>query len=231
MLVPVIAVIVVAVAVVEKVHVVAVLDRLVTAARSVLVVAMVGVLGVDALALVPVAVVLTMDVAVVEVVDVVAVYDRCMTAIGDVLMLMILVKGVRGARVDSARDEPYGSGVPEPLVDSRTRDRAAVDGLDRIGLALADPIRCEILVRLLHETQTPSELAYAIGTSRSNLSNHLACLRGCGLITSEKDGRHLHYQLASHEFGGALRALLSVAETLKPCNADDNSATATGSRS
>ena len=73
--------------------------------------------------------------------------------------------------------------MPELLIDRPTSagGEAGVDGLgglDRIGLALADPIRRAVLVRLLDGAQCPSDLAAEIGTSRSNLSNHLACLRG-----------------------------------------------------
>ncbi len=92
------------------------------------------------------------------------------------------------------------------------------DGLDRLGLALADPIRRAVLLRLLDGTHRPSELAVAIGTSRSNLSNHLTCLRGCGLIRAERSGRHLHYELVSDQLADALRSLISVAGTLLPCD-------------
>ena len=95
-----------------------------------------------------------------------------------------------------------------------------IDGLDRIGVALADPIRRRVLVDLLDGPRCPSDLAKAIGTSRSNLSNHLSCLRGCGLIAAERTGRHLHYELISEEFAGALQSLLGVAATLPDCDDD-----------
>lgn len=101
------------------------------------------------------------------------------------------------------------------------------DGLDRLGLALADPIRRAVLVRLLEGTQRPSELAVAIGTSRSNLSNHLTCLRGCGLIRAERDGRHQHYELVSEQLANALRSLLAVAATLSQCADHSPSTSAT----
>ena len=110
----------------------------------------------------------------------------------------------------------YDSAMSELLLDRHAAapdpDRADSDGLDRIGLALADPIRRKVLVGLLHGSQCPSDLAEVIGTSRSNLSNHLACLRGCGLIKAERAGRHLRYELVSDEFAHALRTLLAVAE-------------------
>ncbi len=103
----------------------------------------------------------------------------------------------------------------------RARSPQIEDGLDRLGLALADPIRRAVLIRLLDGTQRPSELAIAIGTSRSNLSNHLSCLRGCGLIRAERSGRHQHYELVSDQLADGLRSLLAVASMLAPC--DDHS--------
>ncbi len=99
----------------------------------------------------------------------------------------------------------------------RTAAADAADGLDRLGLALADPTRRAVLVRLLDASECPSDLAEYVGTSRSNLSNHLACLRGCGLIRAERRGRHLHYELVSAQLADALRGLLAVAVTLEPC--------------
>lgn len=91
-------------------------------------------------------------------------------------------------------------------------------GLDRIGVALADPIRRAVLVQLLDGRQRPSVLADAIGTSRSNLSNHLACLKGCGLVVSQRCGRHLDYSLVSTDFAAALRMLLAVGSALPTCH-------------
>jgi DNA-binding transcriptional ArsR family regulator len=34
----------------------------------------------------------------------------------------------------------------------------------------------------------PAELADLLGTSRQNLSNHLSCLRGCGLVVAVPEG-------------------------------------------
>ncbi|MEM9516473.1 MAG: helix-turn-helix domain-containing protein [Actinomycetota bacterium] len=67
-------------------------------------------------------------------------------------------------------------------------------------------------------------LAAAIGTSRSNLSNHLACLRGCGLIRAERVGRHQQYELISAQLADALRSLLVVAATLPRCDEHDAAA-------
>jgi DNA-binding transcriptional ArsR family regulator len=91
------------------------------------------------------------------------------------------------------------------------------DALDRIGLALADPIRRNILVTLLHGPACPSDLAERLSTSRPNLSNHLTCLRGCGLIRADRQGRYLYYELVNDELAQALRALLALGRTLPDC--------------
>jgi DNA-binding transcriptional ArsR family regulator len=35
----------------------------------------------------------------------------------------------------------------------------------------------------------PAELAEVLDVSRAKTSNHLACLRGCGLVTATREGR------------------------------------------
>ena len=65
-------------------------------------------------------------------------------------------------------------------------DRAGdLDTLARVGTALADGTRRRILVRLLDGPAYPAELADLLGTGRANVSNHLACLRGCGLVVAD----------------------------------------------
>ena len=77
----------------------------------------------------------------------------------------------------------------------------------RLGIALGDPIRQVILLRLSRGPAYPSELADLVDTSRSNLSNHLACLRGCGLVVAEREGRNIRYELVSSHLGEALDTL------------------------
>jgi DNA-binding transcriptional ArsR family regulator len=82
--------------------------------------------------------------------------------------------------------------------------------LHRIGTALADPTRQRILVTLLDGAAYPAELAEAFGTSRANLSNHLSCLRDCGLVTATAEGRRVRYDLADPRLADALRMLASL---------------------
>jgi DNA-binding transcriptional ArsR family regulator len=84
------------------------------------------------------------------------------------------------------------------------------EALHRLGRALADPGRCNILVALLDGPRYPGELAAALGLTRSNMSNHLACLRGCGLVSATAEGRQIRYDIADPNLSHAIRDLLEV---------------------
>jgi DNA-binding transcriptional ArsR family regulator len=79
-----------------------------------------------------------------------------------------------------------------------------IEVLARFGRALADPIRCRILVALREAPAHPAELADLLGISRTRLSNHLACLRDCGLVVAVPVGRRTRYELADPRLGHAL---------------------------
>ncbi len=82
--------------------------------------------------------------------------------------------------------------------------------LSRVGTALADPTRRRVLVQLLNGPGYPAEMADDFGTTRANLSNHLTCLRECGLVTATSEGRRVRYDLADERLGDALRILASL---------------------
>lgn len=92
--------------------------------------------------------------------------------------------------------------------------------LARFGHALSDPIRARLLLALREAPGYPAELAELLGTSRQNLSNHLACLRGCGLVVAVPQGRRSRYELAdtrlSHALGDLLGVVLAVDPTACP---------------
>jgi DNA-binding transcriptional ArsR family regulator len=79
-----------------------------------------------------------------------------------------------------------------------------VEVLARFGRALADPIRCRLLLALGEAPAHPSDLADRLGISRTRLSNHLACLRDCGLVVAVPVGRRTRYELADPRLGHAL---------------------------
>lgn len=82
--------------------------------------------------------------------------------------------------------------------------------MNRLGGALADPTRCRILLALLDGPGYPARLAEGLGLTRSNVSNHLSCLRGCGLIVGTLEGRQIRYEIADPHLTHALTELLGV---------------------
>ncbi|MQA81361.1 MAG: metalloregulator ArsR/SmtB family transcription factor [Streptosporangiales bacterium] len=88
--------------------------------------------------------------------------------------------------------------------------------LARFGHALSDPTRSRILLALRDGPAYPADLADALAVSRTNLSNHLACLRGCGLVVAVPEGRRTRYELAAPDLAHALGDLLGVVLAVDP---------------
>jgi DNA-binding transcriptional ArsR family regulator len=62
---------------------------------------------------------------------------------------------------------------------------------------MGDPTRLAILTELLAGERRVVDLVEAVGSSQSNVSGHLACLKECGLVIDRPQGRAVHYRLAT----------------------------------
>ena len=82
--------------------------------------------------------------------------------------------------------------------------------LSRVGTAIADGVRRQILIQLLNGPSYPAELADSMGESRANVSNHLACLRGCGLVRATREGRQMRYVISDRKLERALQLLCEL---------------------
>lgn len=82
--------------------------------------------------------------------------------------------------------------------------------MNRLGRAMADPTRSRILLTLLEGPSYPTVLSRELGLTRSNVSNHLTCLRGCGIVVAEPEGRQTRYQITDPHLSVALNALVEV---------------------
>lgn len=99
-----------------------------------------------------------------------------------------------------------------------------VDAMNRLGRAMADPTRSKILLSLLHSPGYPAQLARELGLSRTNVSNHLSCLRGCGIVVANPEGRQTRYEIADPHLTRALGALVDVVLAVDdgaPCTDED----------
>jgi DNA-binding transcriptional ArsR family regulator len=99
--------------------------------------------------------------------------------------------------------------------------------LARFGYAVSDPTRSRILLALADSPAYPSDLAGSLEVSRQSMSNHLSCLRGCGLVVAIPDGRRTRYELADARLGHAIKDLLGVVLAVDPaCCAPDGTCVA-----
>lgn len=85
-----------------------------------------------------------------------------------------------------------------------------LDVLNRIGRALADPTRSRILLELMEAPGYPAVLAETLQLTRTNVSNHLACLRDCGIVVAAPEGRRTRYEISDPHIVAALDSLVAT---------------------
>jgi len=73
-----------------------------------------------------------------------------------------------------------------------------------------------VLLALREGSAYPADLAELAGVTRQAMSNHLACLRGCGLVVAVPEGRRSRYELADARIGHALGDLIALALVVDP---------------
>lgn len=85
----------------------------------------------------------------------------------------------------------------------------------------SDTSRLSVLEALRHGALNVTQLTEVTGLSQSNVSNHLSCLRDCGLVTREQQGRYALYQLSDPRVASLLeladQLLADVAQGVYEC--------------
>lgn len=84
--------------------------------------------------------------------------------------------------------------------------------LSRYFRVFGDPTRLRIIEMLLDKERTVSELVETLKVPQSRVSNHLACLRWCRLVKSERRGRSVLYSVADKRISRILDLAASLAE-------------------
>jgi DNA-binding transcriptional ArsR family regulator len=84
-----------------------------------------------------------------------------------------------------------------------------------------DASRLSILEALRSGALTVTEIIAVTELAQSNASNHLACLRDCGLVTTVQNGRFIRYELSDKRVEEFLslgdELLAEVAQGVKQC--------------
>lgn len=88
------------------------------------------------------------------------------------------------------------------LLDAKM-DKVALQA--KLFRGFSDPSRLAILQALRQGPLTVGEIVEETGLSQSNASNHLACLRDCGLVAATQEGRFVYYELSDKRVGQLLR--------------------------
>ncbi|MBA3870431.1 MAG: winged helix-turn-helix transcriptional regulator [Anaerolineae bacterium] len=87
---------------------------------------------------------------------------------------------------------------------------SAVELQAKLFRGFGDLSRLTILDTLRTRPMTVTEIIEATGLTQSNTSNHLSCLKDCGLVFSRQEGRKAIYELSDPRVG----QLLDLADEL-----------------
>lgn len=82
--------------------------------------------------------------------------------------------------------------------------------------AFGDATRLRILELLIEREYSVSELVEHLGSSQSQVSNHLACLRWCGFVDTRREHRAVYYRLADER----ISTIVAMADDLLEQNAE-----------
>jgi DNA-binding transcriptional ArsR family regulator len=82
--------------------------------------------------------------------------------------------------------------------------------------ALGDPTRLKILEMLLDGEKSVSELVRRLGIQQGRVSNHLACLKWCGYVTTGRKGRYTLYRIADRR----VKRILQLSRDMVAKNAE-----------
>ncbi|MGI8616064.1 MAG: ArsR/SmtB family transcription factor [Actinomycetota bacterium] len=86
------------------------------------------------------------------------------------------------------------------------------EAVSRYFRVLGDPTRLRVVEALLERERTVSELVELLGAPRSRVSNHLACLRWCRFVESERRGRTVVYRVSDERVARIVELATSLAE-------------------
>ena len=76
--------------------------------------------------------------------------------------------------------------------------------------ALADPIRVQLMSRLLSEPETgvcTCDLAPVVGLSEATVSHHLKQLKDAGLVEGQRRGTNVYYRPVTESLGALCRVI------------------------
>lgn len=104
-----------------------------------------------------------------------------------------------------------------PVHQSSLDEAAAARAAACLFRGMSDPSRVAILRHLLLGEHNVAELTAHLGLAQSTVSQHLACLRDCGLVESRPEGRASMFSLTHPD---AVLTVFAAAEELLAATGD-----------
>ncbi|MDG4549591.1 MAG: metalloregulator ArsR/SmtB family transcription factor [Candidatus Contendobacter sp.] len=98
---------------------------------------------------------------------------------------------MRGERAGVAR-QGVDSSVPPDFLITRDED---IERASRALKAMSHPLRLKILCTLGDQEASVQDIVERVGTSQSNISQHLAILRDKDILTCRKDANRVYYRV------------------------------------
>jgi ArsR family transcriptional regulator, cadmium/lead-responsive transcriptional repressor len=87
-----------------------------------------------------------------------------------------------------------------------SKSRSDIEVASRLFHALSDRTRLALLDELAQGELRVTELVRRIDGTQGNVSGHLACMKGCGLVIDRREGREVFYRIAHPQVITVLRA-------------------------
>ena len=93
---------------------------------------------------------------------------------------------------DGMAQNGVNSGFPPDFLMTRDDD---IERASRSLKAMSHPLRLKILCTLGDREVSVQDIVDQVGTSQSNISQHLAILRDKGILTARKDANRVYYRV------------------------------------
>ncbi len=101
-----------------------------------------------------------------------------------------------GASLESEHPHEQSSGDEFDFSDLELfADDADIERASRSLKAMSHPLRLKILCTLGDEEVSVQDIVDHVGTSQSNISQHLAILRDKGILAARKDANRVYYRV------------------------------------
>lgn len=103
------------------------------------------------------------------------------------------------------------------LAKDKIYDPLITEVIPKFFKAFCDPTRIKIIEYLIENEKNVTELTDLLGISQSGVSNHLACLKWCGFVTSKKEGRTIYYNVTDKR----IKKIVELAKQVIADNAEN----------